>query len=271
MSAQVVVLGSGTSNGVPMPGAEYSSEFLAHPHNWRTRSSIVVQGPGGNLLVDCAPELRLQVVREGIRRVDAVIVTHTHADHVMGMDDLRSFCLRQGSEIPIFTLPRYAADIRRVFGYAFVPPPPGTFVPRFDLRELSLTGSGETFDLVGLPVRLFPVEHGNVPVIALRIGGFGYLTDVSRIPPEAEAQLHGLEILMIDAVRLAPHPSHLNLDGALEIIARLDPKVAYLTHLSGDFDAGAPPTLPPNVRLAYDGLRLDLTAFWRECAEKPHK
>ncbi len=256
---RVIVLGSGTSNGVPMPGVEYAPEFLAHPHNWRTRSSIVVQGPGGNLLVDCAPELRLQVVREGIRRIEAVLITHTHADHVMGMDDLRSFCLRQGVEIPVFTLPQYADDIRRVFAYAFVPPIPGTFVPRFDLREIE--AAGETLDLVGLPVRVFRVDHGNVPVVGLRIGGFGYMTDVSRIPPEAEAWLHGLDTLMIDAVRLQPHPNHFNLEGALESIERLAPRSAYLTHLSGDFDAGAPPVLPPDVRLAYDGLVIDLTAF----------
>lgn len=256
---RVVVLGSGTSNGVPMPGVEYPPEFLAHPHNWRTRSSIVIQGPGGNLLVDCSPELRLQVVREEIRRVEAVLITHSHADHIMGMDDLRSFCLRQGGELPIYSLGRYLDDIRRVFAYAFVPPAPGTFVPRLDLREIA--ADGEVLDLVGLPVRVFSVEHGKVPVIALRIGGFAYLTDVSRIPPEAEAWLSDLDTLMIDAVRLSPHPNHFHLDAALEQIRRFAPKQAILTHLSADFDAGAPPTLPPGVRLAYDGMTLDLTGF----------
>ena len=253
------MLGSGTSNGVPMPGVEYAPEFLAHPHNWRTRSSIVVQGPGGNLLVDCAPELRLQVVREGIQRVYAVLITHTHADHIMGMDDLRSFCLRQGEPIPIYTLERYAEDIRRVFAYAFVPPTPGTFVPRIELRTIA--AEGETLELVGLPVRVFRAEHGKVPVVALRIGGFAYLTDVSRIPPEAEAHLRDLETLMIDATRLASHPNHLNLDGALAEIERLNPRSAILTHLSGDFDAGHPPSLPPKVRLGYDGLSVELTGF----------
>lgn len=248
-----------------MPGVEYAPEFLAHPHNWRTRCSVVVHGPGGNLLIDCAPELRLQVVREGVRRIDAVLVTHTHADHVMGMDDLRSFCLRQGAEIPIYTLPRYADDIRRVFSYAFVPPPPGTFVPRFQLRDVE--AHGETLDLVGLPVQVFSVEHGKVPVIGVRIGGFAYMTDVSRIPKEAEAWLQGLDTLMIDAVRIAPHPNHLNLAGALETIDRLSPKLAYLTHLSGDFDAGSPPELPPNVRLAYDGLTIDLKEFGENAPE----
>lgn len=257
MNARVTVLGSGTSFGVPMPGTEYPPEFLAHPHNWRTRCSLAIEGPDGTLVVDCTPEFRLQTIRERVMRVDAVLVTHTHADHVMGLDDLRSFCLRQGGEMPVYTLPRYARDIERVFGYAFQPPVPGTFVPRLALREIA--AEGETLDLVGLPVRVFTVEHGNVPVIGLRIGGFAYVTDVSRVPPEAEPHLRGLDTLMIDAVRLKPHPNHFHLAGALAAIERLAPKSAYLTHLSGDFDAGAPPEMPPHVRLAFDGLRLDLT------------
>ena len=245
------VLGSGTSNGVPMLGHAYTPEFLAHPRNHRYRSSILIEGPEGKLLVDCAPEMRLQLLREGITGVDAVLITHTHADHIMGMDDLRSFCIATGSGMPVYTIPRYQDDIRRVFAYAFGEAPPGVFVPRFELRDLP-----DPLEICGLCVETFLVEHGKTPVVGLRVGGFGYLTDVSRVPPEAEARLRGLDTLMIDAVRLRPHPNHFNLEQALAQIARLAPRRAFLTHLGHDYDANDPPALPEGVALAYDGLRL---------------
>ena len=236
-----------------MLGVEYPPEFLANPRNHRYRSSIALRGPEGVVLVDCAPEMRLQLIRAGIRDLQAVIITHTHADHVMGMDDLRSLCIRDRAAMPVYTLPRYQEDIRRVYAYAFGEYPEGLFVPRFDLRDIE-----PTLNLAGFSLETILVEHGKVPVIGLRIGGFAYLTDLSRIPPEAEARLGGLETLMIDATRLAPHPNHLNLDGALETIARLAPQRAYLTHLSHDYDANDPPELPHNVELAFDGLQIVL-------------
>ncbi len=236
-----------------MVGVEYAPEFLTNPRNHRYRSSIAVHGPEGNVLVDCAPEMRLQLVRAGIRTLEAVIVTHTHADHVMGMDDLRSLCIRQRAPMPVYTLPRYQEDIRRVYAYAFGEYPEGLFVPRFDLRDVR-----PTLRLAGLEIETMLVEHGKVPVVALRIGGFAYLTDCSRIPPEAESRLQGLDTLMIDAVRIAPHPNHFHLAASLEQIARLAPRRAFLTHLSHDYDAGSPPPLPPDVELAYDGLRIEI-------------
>lgn len=236
-----------------MLGVEYAPEFLAYPRNHRYRSSIALRGPGGNVLVDCAPEMRLQLVRAGIRDLEAVIITHTHADHVMGMDDLRSLCIRKKSAMPVYTLPRYQEDIRRVYAYAFGEYPEGLFVPRFDLREVE-----PRMEVAGFEIETMCVEHGKVPVIALRVCGFAYVTDVSVIPPEAEARLQGLDTLMIDATRFAAHPNHLNLEGALEAIARLKPGRAFLTHLSHDYDAAHPPALPGNVELAFDGLRIDL-------------
>ncbi len=135
MIAEAIVLGSGTSNGVPTLGIDYPPEFLANPKNHRMRPSLLLKGPNGNVLIDCAPEMRLQLVRQDIKQVDAVIITHTHADHIMGMDDLRSFCLSSGRDMPVYTLPRYQEDIRRVFNYAFQDFPPGIHVPRFDLRD----------------------------------------------------------------------------------------------------------------------------------------
>lgn len=238
-----------------MLGREYPEEYLADPRNWRTRSSLLLKGPTGNLLIDCAPELRLQMARVREYDVEAVLITHTHADHVMGMDDLRSLCLKYQDAIPVYTLPPYQEDIRRIYPYAFREFPPGVWVPRFDLRDCP-----PVIEVGGMSVRTFVVEHGPTPVIGIRVGDFAYITDVSRIPAEAENLLQGLDTLVIDAVRLAPHPNHFHLDAALAEIRRLSPERAFLTHLSHDYDheiteAG----LPTGVRLAYDGMTLSIS------------
>src|SRR6185312_241466 len=161
---EAIILGSGTSNGVPMLGVSYPPEFLANSKNHRTRSSLLLLGPTGNLLVDCAPEMRLQVTREGILDIEAVLITHTHADHVMGMDDLRSISLKTGDAVPIYTLSRYQEDIRRIFAYAFKEHPAGVFVPKFDLRTLA--ESEDSLQVGGMNIQTFIVTHGSSPVIA---------------------------------------------------------------------------------------------------------
>lgn len=251
---EAVILGSGTSNGVPMLGVHYSPEFLSNPKNHRFRSSLLLRGPLGNFLVDCAPEMRLQLIREGVYSVDSVLITHSHADHIMGMDDLRSFCIHEARSLPIYTLPRYQEDIRRVFQYAFGEYPPGIFVPRFDLRDVP-----ESLEVVGLKIQFFLVKHGKIPVIGVRVNNFAYVTDVSEIPPEAEPFLQNLDVLVIDAVRKEPHPNHFHLEAALNQIEILGPKLAYLTHLGHDYDHDrSEAELPSGVRLAFDGLRIPL-------------
>ena len=154
---EAIILGSGTSNGVPMLGVHYSPEFLANPKNHRMRSSCLLQGPEGNFLIDCTPELRLQLVREKIYSVQEVLITHTHADHVMGMDDLRSFCIIEGRSLPVYTLPRYQDDIKRIFPYAFDEHPTGVWVPRFELRDAT-----DVIESCGLSIQVFEVQHGRV-------------------------------------------------------------------------------------------------------------
>lgn len=254
MSAEAIVLGSGTSNGVPMLGYSYPPEFLANPRNHRTRSSIVLKGPSGNVLVDCAPEMRLQLLREEVDSVDAVVVTHTHADHIMGMDDLRSFCIVQKCAMPVYTLPVHQKDIRRTFPYAFVEFPPGIEVPRFELLDMPAV-----LPRAGLEIKSFIVEHGQVPVIGLRVNEFAYITDASRIPPEAEAMLEGLSILILDAVRYKPHPNHFHYEAAIEAAQRIGAKKTFFTHLSHDYDHDVVNAeLPQGIELAYDGLRIPL-------------
>lgn len=250
--AEIVVLGTGTSNGVPMLGKVYDEAYLSEPKNHRTRSSILARGPSGNLLVDCSPEMRLQMLRERQHEVEAVVITHTHADHIMGMDDLRSLCVLSGKAMPVYTLPEHMEEIRRVFPYAFREYPPEIQVPRFDLIEIpSLLKVG------GMEIHTFVVPHGTTRVVGLRINGFVYLTDVSSIPAEVERFLEDVDTLILDAVRYKPHPNHLNFEQAMGVVEKFRPRLTYFTHLSDDYDFyPMEASLPSHIRLAYDGLRL---------------
>ena len=253
-SGEAVILGSGTSNGVPMLGIRYSDAFLANPKNHRTRSSCLLKGPTGNFLIDCTPELRLQLTREKIFSVQEVLITHTHADHVMGMDDLRSFCMVEERSLPVYTLPRYQDDIKRIYPYAFSEVPTGVFVPRFDLFDVP-----EVLESCGLTINIFEVQHGQVPCLGVRVNNFAYITDVNFIPDKVKNQLQNLDILVIDAVRHEPHPNHFHFDATMQAIAGLRPKIAYLTHLSHEYDHDIyEEKLSSNVRLAYDGLKLQI-------------
>lgn len=249
-----VVLGSGTSNGVPMLGIEYPEAYLANPKNWRTRASICLLGPTGNLLIDCAPELRMQMARERIYDVEATLVTHTHADHVMGMDDLRSLCVKTRRDMPVYAWPRYQEDIRRIYPYAFMEKIPGIELPRFELHDVP-----SVIEVGGMEVETLEVIHGKIPVVAVRVGGFAYVTDVSEIPTKAWDRLQGLDTLILDAVRLAPHPNHFHFEKALEVAKQLGAKKTYLTHLSHDYDHDVTDSqLPNGIQLAWDGLRIDI-------------
>ncbi|MBX3120095.1 MAG: MBL fold metallo-hydrolase [Fimbriimonadaceae bacterium] len=253
--AEVVVLGSGTSNGVPMLGMDYSPDFLANPKNHRMRCSIVLKGPEGNVLVDCSPEMRLQMIRADIKRIEGVIITHTHADHIMGMDDLRSFCVAHRMDIPVFTYERYQDDIRRIFAYAFQDHgDPEILVPRFILQEMP-----PVLEMAGLEIERLDIWHGEWPVIGLRINDFAYLTDVNRIPDEVMARLSGLDTLILDAVRYRPHPNHFNYDQAIVVAQTIGAKKTYFTHLSADYDHDiVNAELPKGIELAYDGLSIGL-------------
>lgn len=250
---EAVILGSGTSNGCPSLGFEYPEAFLANPKNWRTRPSLLLRGPIGNLLVDCAPEMRLQLLRERVLDVESVLITHTHADHIMGMDDLRCFEQRSGRDMTIYAQPADQAVLRRVFAYAFADFPPGIHVPRFQLQDVPVV-----IECGGMQIETMTVFHGSIPVIAIRVGDFAYVTDVSRIPDDVMARLTGLKTLVLDAVRRKPHPNHFHFDRALEVAREIGAEMTYFTHLSHDFDHDVCESeeLPPEIRLAYDGLCL---------------
>jgi phosphoribosyl 1,2-cyclic phosphate phosphodiesterase len=249
-----VILGSGTSTGVPMVGREYSTEFLADPKNYRTRSSLLLEGPEGNVLIDAGPDIRHQLLREDVKSIEGVIITHTHADHIMGMDDLRAFSMTARSPVEVYTAPNYQEDIRRIFNYAFGEFPKGVWVPRFSLNDLP-----SHLSLGGLNITTFWVDHGPLKAAGIRVNNFAYLTDVSEIPPAAKEHLTGLDTLVLDAVRLRPHPNHFHLSKALEQAAEIGAKQTWLTHLSDDFSHDRDePDLPNRVKFAFDGLRIQV-------------
>lgn len=226
-----------------------------NPKNSRYRSSLLIQGPSGNLLIDAPPELRLSLVREKVTRIDAVLLTHAHADHVMGLDDLRRFSELSGKSIPILAQPSVLSDVRRIFEYAFVPNEHiGGGLPRFEMVEAEAEN-----EICGLRVMTFPVMHGKLEVKGVRIGDLAYLTDVSEIPDFSREWLTGLKTLFLDATRYMPHPSHLHYEASLELAATLGAEVTFLTHLSHDYDYEVVMReLPKGVKLSYDGLRVQV-------------
>lgn len=253
--AQVVILGSGTSTGVPVPGCSCAVCSSPLPKNKRTRCSALLSWAGRNILIDTATDLRQQVLREKIAHVDAVLFTHTHADHVHGIDDLRPFNRHDQSAIPLYGAPDDLATLRRTFPYIFAAEPGGGYRPRLEPREISAP-----FSLFGLTVQPIPLWHGREATLGYRIGAFAYLTDCSDIPDSSALLLGDLEVLVIDALRFTPHNTHFNVAQALQEVARLRPKRALLTHLSHEVDHDRhQQQLPLGVEFAYDGQRLSFT------------
>ena len=252
--AKVIVLGSGTSTGVPVLGKKYPDSFLKDPKNHRTRPSILVEGPKGHLLVDCGPDMRAQLLREGVFDIDSVLITHTHADHVMGLDDLRAFCLKYRRRIPVYANAEAQEDIRRIFPYVFEEFPAEILVPRIEMLPVT-----PVIEVCGLEVHTANVLHGPMSVVALRVNDFAYVTDVKTFTPVAWAMIQGVETLILDAVRYKPHPNHIHFDQAIEIAQEIGAKETYVTHLADDYDhAVVEAGLPKGIHLAYDGLRLEI-------------
>lgn len=250
---RVIVLGSGTSHGVPMIGCDCAVCRSPHPKNKRFRPSIAVQNAGKTLLVDTTPELRMQALAFGIDRVDAVLFTHTHADHVFGLDDLRRFNDLSGAEIPVYGDAATLEDIRRIFRYIFIETQVGGGKPRITLHLVP-----ESFALFGIHIESFYVMHGSLPVLAFRFNDFAYVTDTNHIPPAAKAKLQNLDTLILDAVRYQPHATHFGLWEAVAVVEELKPKRALFTHLSHHFDHDTVNAeLPAGMELAYDGQILE--------------
>lgn len=259
MGLKFTFLGSGTSQGVPLLGKEYPPEYLANPKNFRTRSSIYVQTDQTCILVDTTPEMRVQCLRENVRRVDAVIITHAHADHIMGMDDCRRWCDLLGRPLPVYASPASMELIKHIFFYAFTPSgpvPKGYFHP--DPRVFE--GTIEIGDLMVTPL---PVPHGKMMTYGLLFSyqgkdRFAYISDAQSIPEEIIKKLGGIELVVLDALRPHPHPTHMHLEEALRVANRIGASMTYLTHLTDYYDHDVDQEkLPPGVFFAWDGLKVE--------------
>jgi phosphoribosyl 1,2-cyclic phosphate phosphodiesterase len=255
MALKITVLGSGTSMGVPTIGCDCDVCNSSDPRDNRLRPSVLVTRNGRNILIDTTPDFRIQALRARIRRVDAILFTHEHADHLMGLDDVRPFNFRQRENIPIFAAPETMAVIRRSFHYIFDGQDKESNVPRLACRELD----GRPFELFGEQVIPVPVLHGSATIYGFRLGAAAYLTDHSEVPEESFPLLQGLDVLFLDALRYKPHPTHSTVDRSLETARRLGARRVFFTHICHDLaHARAETRLPPHVRLAYDGLEIDV-------------
>ena len=253
MKATLTVMGSGTSMGVPTIGCRCAVCTSSDPRDRRTRPSVLLDYDGRRVLIDTTPDFRQQAIREGIRTLDAVIYTHSHADHVLGLDDLRPLTFHGSSNIPLYAQPETAAVLRRMFSYIFEGDYKYGGLARVELREFN--GPLDLFGAVFEPV---PILHGDAEIIGFRFGEAAYLTDFSEIPQASMARLAELDILFLDALRHKPHPTHSTVDNSLLLVEQLKPKRAYFTHISHDLAHEATnAALPPHVRLAHDGLKLE--------------
>ena len=212
--------------------------------------------PEGNLLIDTTPDLRSQLLREGIARIDAVLYTHDHVDHVYGLDDIRPLCYQMGRPMPLYCEERVENRIRRAFDYAFeAAPVPGGGVPKVEFHSIST----EPFDLLGMRVVPLRLTHGAFEVLGFRFGGLAYCTDTNAIPEETFTRLEGLDCFVVDCLRHSRHPTHFSVDEALAVARRVNAKRTLLIHMSHEIaHAAVSATLPPGVELAYDGLVVPL-------------
>jgi phosphoribosyl 1,2-cyclic phosphate phosphodiesterase len=250
-------LGTGTSTGIPMLGCDCEVCRSTDPRNHRYRCSVLIGTPQGNLLIDTPPELRLQLLRAGVKLVHAVLYTHYHADHLFGLDDVRPFPPRLGAPMPLYCTDEVEAVIRNAFAYAFHRPTTASlslYVPQLAFHRIT----EEPFTVLGQRVTPIPLQHARFNVFGFRIGDVAYCTDVSEIPERSWPLLEGLQVLVLDALRYKPHPAHFGLNQALEVIARVKPARAYLTHMSHELEhVTVNRQLPAGVELAHDGLAFE--------------
>jgi phosphoribosyl 1,2-cyclic phosphate phosphodiesterase len=253
MRARLTVLGSGTSMGVPTIGCDCAVCRSSDSHDRRTRPSVLLEYNEKVVLIDTTPDFREQAIREQIRKIDAVLYTHTHADHILGIDDLRPLSFHRPEKIPLYAQPEAAEFLRNMFSYIF-----DAEYKYGGLAQVELKTINGIVELFGARFEPIKVIHGDTEIIGYRFGSAAYLTDFSEIPEESFAQLSDLDILFLDALRHKPHPTHSTVDNSLRIVERVKPRRAFFTHICHDLPHEATnAALPPHVRLSHDGMKLD--------------
>jgi phosphoribosyl 1,2-cyclic phosphate phosphodiesterase len=261
MEATLTFLGSGTSMGIPTLGCECAvcTSALApdgDSRNRRTRPSLRITYGGHVVLIDTGPDFHAQAIRENIRHVDAVFYTHDHADHVMGLDDLRPLSFKTPAFLPLYADDPTATSLERIFEYNFLTENRYPTTARVEIHRLDPT-PGSTINLFGATFQQIPVTHGRRQITGYRFGSAAYLTDMSDIPDESIPLLQDLDVLILDALRREPHFSHSHLEKSIAYVEKLKPRRAFFTHMSHDLDhATTEAALPPHIRLAYDGLQI---------------
>lgn len=255
---QLILLGVGSSAGTPAIGCRCNTCTSSNPRNTRTRCSSALVAPNGEvILIDTGPDLRQQALRENIQRVDAVLYTHTHADHLHGIDDLRSFCQINRQQIPLYGCKEHMDVIATRFAYTLRNP--GEYGDYWDLPVLSTNLIEGPFELFGVKITPIPVKHGRSTILGYRIGNMAYLTDVSEIPDASMNLLAGLDVLLLDCLRYKPHHTHINLEQSLAYAERIGARDTYLIHMTHELEyAEVSANVPSRVHVGYDGLRLEL-------------
>jgi phosphoribosyl 1,2-cyclic phosphate phosphodiesterase len=253
---KITFLGTGTSQGIPVIGSDHPVSFSDDIKDKRLRSSILIEYKDFNFVIDCGPDFRQQMLRTNCRKLDAIIFTHEHADHTTGIDDVRPYFFRQG-KIPIYLHERVLNSLHKRFAYIFDPKQKYPGAPDF---EVNLINKENDFQILGLNITPIESLHYKLPVLGFRLGKLAYLTDVKTISDKEMLKLNGLDTLVINALRYESHPSHLNIEEALEIIDQVKPKQTFFTHISHNmgFHQEVCSSLPESVSLAFDGLVLEV-------------
>ena len=253
---QLTMLGVGSSAGTPVVGCGCATCVSTDLRNKRTRcSSLITLNSGENILIDTGPDLRSQALRENIKRVDAVLYTHTHADHLHGIDDLRAFCVLQRKQIPLYAKQDAVEHITQKFGYTLRDP--SDF---WEMPVLRAETVAAPFELFGAQVTPIPIMHGKSQIFGYRIGNMAYMTDVSEIPGSSFSLLENLDIVLLDCLRETAHPTHINIEQSLAYIGRINAKQSYMIHMTHDLEyATLSNRLPKNVFVGFDGLKLSFS------------